>query len=26
LKGWLRFRKVALIESVNPAWDDLAPE
>ena len=24
LKGWLRARKVALIESVNPEWDDLA--
>jgi putative endonuclease len=24
LKGWLRWRKVALIESVNPGWEDLA--
>ena len=24
LKGWLRTRKVALIESLNPSWDDLA--
>lgn len=24
LKGWLRRKKVALIESVNPEWDDLA--
>jgi putative endonuclease len=24
LKGWVRKRKVALIESVNPAWRDLA--
>ena len=26
LKGWLRARKLALISSVNPAWDDLSPE
>jgi putative endonuclease len=26
LKGWLRRRKVALIESVNPKWNDLSPE
>ena len=24
LKGWLRRKKVALIESANPEWDDLA--
>jgi putative endonuclease len=24
LKGWRRKRKVELIESVNPAWSDLA--
>ena len=24
LKGWLRARKVALIESVNPDWHDLS--
>ena len=24
LKGWLRRRKVELIESVNPSWDDLS--
>ena len=24
LKGWLRARKIALIESVNPRWEDLA--
>ena len=24
LKGWLRARKLALISSVNPAWDDLS--
>ena len=25
LKGWLRRRKVALIESVNRTWSDLSP-
>ena len=24
LKGWLRARKIALIESVNPEWKDLS--
>ncbi|MEO8168924.1 MAG: GIY-YIG nuclease family protein [bacterium] len=24
LKGWLRIKKLALIESENPAWNDLA--
>ena len=24
IKGWRRAKKVALIESANPAWDDLA--
>ena len=24
IKGWRRSKKVALIESMNPAWDDLA--
>ncbi len=24
LKGWLRAKKVALIEAMNPEWDDLA--
>jgi len=24
LKGWRRSKKIALIESVNPRWDDLA--
>ena len=24
LKGWLRRKKIELIESVNPEWDDLA--
>ncbi len=26
LKGWRRARKIALIESVNRSWDDLASE
>ncbi|MBM3944264.1 MAG: GIY-YIG nuclease family protein [SAR202 cluster bacterium] len=26
IKGWLRKRKIALIESVNPEWLDLAGE
>jgi len=24
LKGWLRAKKISLIESQNPSWDDLA--
>jgi putative endonuclease len=24
IKGWLRARKIALIESQNPGWQDLA--
>jgi len=24
LKGWLRKRKIALIESINPQWQDLS--
>jgi putative endonuclease len=24
IKGWLREKKIALIESVNPAWSDLS--
>ena len=24
IKGWTRAKKIALIESVNPAWEDLA--
>ncbi|HSK30693.1 MAG TPA: GIY-YIG nuclease family protein [Candidatus Limnocylindria bacterium] len=24
IKGWLRSKKLALIESVNPTWDDLS--
>ncbi len=26
IKGWLRKKKVALIESVNPEWKDLSEE
>ena len=26
IKGWLRARKVALVESMNPEWRDLARE
>jgi putative endonuclease len=26
IKGWLRAKKVALIESVNPEWQDLTAE
>ena len=26
IKGWLRVKKIALIESVNPAWKDLSLE
>jgi putative endonuclease len=26
LKGWLRERKVGLIRSVNPTWEDLSQE
>ena len=26
LKGWLRSRKIALIENVNPQWLDLAAD
>ncbi|MFZ0882399.1 MAG: hypothetical protein WAN14_03305 [Candidatus Acidiferrales bacterium] len=26
IKGWLRSRKVALIESTNPTWKDLAED
>jgi len=24
LKGWLRAKKIGLIEEINPAWDDLS--
>ncbi len=26
IKGWLRSKKIALIESVNPSWTDLSQE
>ncbi len=26
LKGWLRIKKVALIESINPDWKDLSED
>jgi len=26
IKGWLRSKKVALIESQNPTWEDLSAE
>ena len=26
IKGWLRAKKVALVESMNPEWEDLAAE
>jgi putative endonuclease len=26
IKGWLRKRKIALVESVNPTWQDLGEE
>ena len=26
LKGWVRRRKIDLIEAANPSWDDLAAE
>jgi len=26
IKGWLRSRKIALIESVNPGWEDLSAD
>jgi len=26
IKGWLRARKVALIDSMNPTWKDLSEE
>ena len=24
IKGWLRVKKIALIEALNPEWDDLS--
>ncbi|MBM3131288.1 MAG: GIY-YIG nuclease family protein [Chloroflexi bacterium] len=26
IKGWLRAKKIALIEAVNPKWNDLSEE
>jgi putative endonuclease len=26
IKGWLRAKKIALIESINPQWQDLSAE
>jgi putative endonuclease len=26
IKGWLRCKKVALIEAQNPGWDDLSDQ
>jgi putative endonuclease len=26
IKGWLRSKKIALIESINPQWEDLSLE
>ncbi|MFQ5799118.1 MAG: GIY-YIG nuclease family protein [Bacteroidota bacterium] len=26
IKGWLRAKKIALIESLNPKWEDLSVE
>jgi putative endonuclease len=26
LKGWLRAKKIQLIETTNPTWQELAPE
>jgi len=26
IKGWLRIKKIALIEKVNPSWNDLYKE
>jgi putative endonuclease len=26
LKGWLRAKKISLIESINPQWNDLSSE
>jgi putative endonuclease len=26
IKGWLRSKKIALIESINPNWNDLSKE
>ncbi len=26
IKGWVRKKKIALIESINPDWNDLSEE
>jgi len=26
IKGWLRAKKIALIESINPTWQDLSED
>ena len=26
IKGWLRIKKIALVESINPEWKDLSEE
>jgi len=26
IKGWLRKKKIALIESINPSWEDLSSD
>ena len=26
IKGWLRAKKIALVESINPEWKDLSTE
>jgi putative endonuclease len=26
IKGWLRAKKIALIETLNPAWKDLSSD
>ena len=26
IKGWLRLKKIALVESINPNWEDLSAE
>ena len=26
IKGWLRAKKIALVESLNPGWKDLSEE
>ena len=26
IKGWLRVKKIALVESINPNWEDLSAD